>query len=158
MISGLPGAGKSTIALQVAEAFDARGTLYISEEMPLELLRSYRDRVAPTIENMTAWHAPDFQDVLEYLAEKRPALVVLDSLQRVGEEESASLKELLRVCGQMQSAILVLCHATKAGDFAGLLASQHDVDISLWVRRDEEGAFVQTVKNRHGPAPLETKL
>ena len=157
LVSGLPGAGKSSLALQVAEKFMGE-KLYLSQEMPLGLLRAYQVRVAPKMRSMTGWHRPELGEVLAYIAKKAPPIVIFDSLQRAGEDEAEALKALLRVCASVKSSLLVICHATKDGDFAGLLASQHDVDVSLWMRRDEEGCFVQTVKNRFGPAPVEVKL
>lgn len=157
MLSGPPGAGKSTLAMraaaEVGEA-SSRGSLYVSAEMPASLARLIASRCeAPG--DPWIWETADLAAVEAYCRKARPGAIVLDSLPRleVDGERASEASILGAMLGAVQLAkmcdALVICiaHATKDGDAAGPLAAAHDGDAVIWLSHEA----ITVKKHRYGP-------
>jgi DNA repair protein RadA/Sms len=100
VIAGLPGAGKSTLALQIANEILKREELkilYISSEEPPELIKQRAQRVTPEL-----IYNDDFKILCETITEKikdgitsfletnQESLIILDSINAVRSGSSLS--------------------------------------------------------------------
>lgn len=187
LIGGDPGIGKSTLLLQVALEMAARiPVLYISGEESERQIKMRAMRLlkpngvessepagqAQDEENGSAPCVPEdlflvtetnLNIILEHIAEIKPALLVLDSVQTtyLPELESSAgsvsqvrecasrLRELAKVSGI--SAFLI-GHVTKEGTIAGPRVLEHIVDTVLYLEGDRYQSYrlLRSVKNRFG--------
>ena len=94
LVGGEPGIGKSTLLLQVLDAVGAQGAarpvmLVCGEESPAQVkMRAERICVAPGVIQVLA--ETELETILEVLEERRPALVVVDSVQTLYSDELSS--------------------------------------------------------------------
>jgi DNA repair protein RadA/Sms len=164
LIGGDPGIGKSTLLLQVA-AHAAAGApvLYASGEESLAqvALRARRLGLAPgSLEILPETH---LESILSRAAERRAALLVVDSIQTVqsGALETApgavsQLKEcaaqLVRFAKDSATAVFLIGHVTKDGAIAGPRVLEHMVDTVLYFESETMSRFriVRATKNRFG--------
>lgn len=160
LVSGAPGAGKSTFALRLAMAFDLAGlrSLYLSHEMGAGLVRAMVDRTVPELRAMRVWESPSVDEACDEIARTRPALVVLDSLQRSQTAANEALWAHMAAARDAGAALYAIAHATKEADIAGALGNQHDVDLVGMLERDESGAYLCVHKHRFGPAPVRVQV
>ena len=165
LLGGDPGIGKSTLLLQVAAqvAGAGRSVLYASgEESASQVaLRARRlGLAASTLEMLPETH---LQAVLARCAERRAALLVIDSIQTVrsGEMEASAgavsqLREctaqLVRFAKSTGTAVILIGHVTKDGAIAGPRVLEHLVDTVLYFESEAGSRFriVRAIKNRFG--------
>lgn len=158
LLSGAPGAGKSTLAARVAGEVASRAgrdSLFVSAEMRAELARLVVERSgAPG--DPWIFETASVDDVERVCRDLRPAAIVLDSLPRLEVEgERASEASILggmlaavRLAKDGDALVLAIAHATKDNNAAGPLAASHDGDAVIWL--DHEAITVR--KHRYGPA------
>ncbi len=187
LIGGMPGAGKSTLGLQLGAAWGRYAQLraQANEEKPREVIYVVaeesdkqvraRYRRIKLIENKRVLRiyamATAKRDLLTVLYRRRPAGVILDSLPGfVGKDLNAAVElchNLKGVACEIQAPIFVIDHATKADDIAGLLALQHEVDttVSMFKVNDVRGPDgeprmrqLRVLKNRYGRETTVTLL
>lgn len=163
LFGAIPGAGKSTLILQLASAFcDAtkRECLYIASEEALAEVKLRADRLTiPGQEYIRMLSALGGADNIEEILESRkPGTVILDSLQGLlgtdDNESNEALKMLKKYASKHEAPVIVISHFTKAGDYAGLLTFQHAVDTLLVMEVEGEDGVREliTKKNRFGRA------
>jgi len=164
MIGGEPGAGKSTMMLQITEAFDNVG--YIAAEESGEQIKSRAVRLGN--ENMEGILIIDAlggnEKLPELLTTINVDLLILDSLQGLvglgegaNERAVAALRMIKDFAVGKEIPAVVLEHVNKDGDLAGLMTFQHFVDgtFLLLVDHATGNRTFKSMKNRHGPAPVE---
>lgn len=148
LLSGGPGAGKSTLALR---ALGRWGGTLISCEMPPAFVRLLCEKAGiPT--GRIAVVVPDTEDDVYAAAGAARGLVVLDSLGRIPDRPNpvAALEALLdatrkpRATGKL--CVLVISQQTKEGTARGSLELEHDVDGVLELSKTE----VRVTKHRLG--------
>lgn len=178
LIGGDPGIGKSTLLLQIAlEMAHKTPVLYVSGEeserqikmRAIRLLRSESDRAA---ENQPDQAIPEalylvtetnLNVILDHIAEVRPGLIILDSVQTTYlpelessagsvsqvRETSSRLRELAKSSGV---AVFLIGHVTKEGAIAGPRVLEHIVDTVLYLEGDRFQSYrlLRSVKNRFG--------
>jgi DNA repair protein RadA/Sms len=168
LIGGAPGAGKSTLALQIADGLSQHGrreVLYIAaEESPSEV-RSRAKRLGVKRLNriacLEALGDPEaLDDLLPVLESNTPVAVILDSLPGLlGTDLEAGVvlcKQFKAYASELDVPFIVIDHVTKAEDFAGLMALQHAVDTTVTLYPDKLGKRkMHTLKNRFGPAHID---
>jgi DNA repair protein RadA/Sms len=178
LIGGDPGIGKSTLMLQVAlEMAHQLPVLYISGEeserqikmRALRLLRSVdgnktgKDATAPIPEGLFLVTETNLAIMLEHVAEVKPQLLVVDSIQTTTipelestagsvsqvRESASRLRELAKSSGL---AVLLIGHVTKEGSIAGPRVLEHIVDTVLYLEGDRFQSYrlLRSVKNRFG--------
>lgn len=168
MLGGLPGAGKSTLVLQMADLIamitpKERPVIYIAGEEQLESIKERADRLLIQLQDRIGMIAAmGGVEVGPILVKYKPAAVILDSLQGMFGEDAGMCIEVLRVLKKnamiLKAPIIVLSHVTKDGDYAGLMTYQHDVDTLIFLTPEEDdGQRILSVrKNRHGRAFIDS--
>ncbi len=167
LLSGPPGVGKSTLALQIAVGVATAGTavLYVSAEEALAQVRLRAGRVAGDVPEAVS--LTDVTDVgmLGAIVERdRPGLVIIDSIQTVSDPGIGSVPGSVgqvRGCAQRLAAVarstgaclLVVGHVTKDGQVAGPRQLEHLVDtvVAFDADADQGLRFLRATKHRFGP-------
>lgn len=144
LISGGPGAGKTTLMLMALEAIIAasgnRNALYLGNEQEARKLKTTAVRLG--LRNFTRVLVPEVRGGVEYPLSDEvlgcdPCVVVQDSLPGVeGADLASSLSVLsgLRDVADTGVVVIVVNHVNSDGDIAGLTAYQHSVDGTFMLR------------------------
>lgn len=180
LLAGDPGAGKTTLALQLAdvflEQFPAKEVLYIANEQSakeiadtgvrLRLKHVTRIRIVKAMGGVQ-------HDIGDLLNAYKPCFVILDSITKwAGEDMGLAVTIVQRLkdyCVALNCPALVVNQVTKDGDQAGLKQLEHAVDMAAMFETlldavDELGNAIppklaprrfMSSKNRFGPAPEE---
>ncbi len=178
LIGGDPGIGKSTLLLQVAlEMAKQIPVLYVSGEESerqikmratrlLSLDKSKPDRSpreAKIPEGLLLVTETNLGIILEHVAELKPGLLILDSVQTTYlpeldssagsvsqvRETASRLRELAKASGL---SVFLIGHVTKEGAIAGPRVLEHIVDTVLYLEGDRFQSYrlLRSVKNRFG--------
>ena len=160
LIAGAPGGGKSTLLLQAADTVpDSR---YITGEETAAQVCTRGKRLELAGNTLLAVSA-DADSIAADVIETRPSLVIVDSLQTVCTATSksaagclaqikATSKVLIDAARRSGSTMIIVCHETKAGGFAGPRSVEHMVDVAL--RFERSPRQLVTIKNRMGKADI----
>ncbi|HMY17893.1 MAG TPA: hypothetical protein PKA58_16330 [Polyangium sp.] len=135
LVGGIPGAGKSTLAAEIAAemAADLKGlAFWLDAEQNTDVVRelflrtnSSPDRVVRVSKTNGAGWREAFASV-----PKDAAVMVVDSLQRWAPQyrEQTALLEALN---DIAPTAIVISHFNKAGRFAGPVGNEYDVDATV---------------------------
>lgn len=167
LLSGEPGIGKSTLALEVAGrlAANAKGPLiYASgEEAPSQI--KLRARRLGLSDQSRLWVLNEQRlDALSHsVRESRASALIVDSIQTVFpnavKEGLGTTRQVGEVAFQLSQfarsegiPVILIGHITKSGEFAGPKAIEHLVDVALYLDGGREGdvRVLRAVKNRYG--------
>lgn len=167
LISGDPGIGKSTLALQAAAALAAEGMAcaYISGEEGIDQVRMRAARLGLSEAPLKLATATSVRDVLTSLERPGgPEVVVIDTIQTMFVDTldsapgtvaqlRASAQELIGFAKRRGAVILLVGHVTKEGLIAGPRVLEHMVDTVLYFEgeRGHQFRILRTIKNRFGP-------
>ena len=167
LVAGEPGAGKSTLALQVASkaASAAAPTLYVTGEESAAQIRLRAGRTGALNEHLWVAAETDLGAVLAHIETVQPSLVIVDSVQTIGSAEvegsaggvtqiRAVTSALIGVAKERGIATVLIGHVTKDGSIAGPRLLEHLVDVVLHFEGDRHSTLrmVRAVKNRYGAA------
>ena len=168
LIGGDPGIGKSTLVLQMAIEMAARQrVLYVSGEEFERQIKMRATRLAAEGRQLPSElllvTETNLAVILEHVAESKPAMVIIDSIQTVylAEMDSSAgsvsqvrecasrLRELAKSNGV---TVFLIGHVTKEGAIAGPRVLEHIVDTVLYLEGDRFQAYrlLRSVKNRFG--------
>ena len=166
LISGDPGIGKSTLALQAAAGLARAGMAcsFISGEESVEQVRLRARRLGLAEAAVQLAAATSVRDILTSLDEPGGAeVVVIDSIQTmyVDSLDSApgtvaqvrtSAHELIHFAKRRGTVLLLVGHVTKEGLIAGPRVLEHMVDTVLYFEGERSHQFriLRAVKNRFG--------
>jgi DNA repair protein RadA/Sms len=164
LLGGDPGIGKSTLLLQVAaQVAAARAVLYASGEESVAQVSLRARRLALTAEALGVVAETDLPSILALAAERRAALLVIDSIQTVqagatgaGAGAVSQLREctaaLVRFAKTSGTAVVIVGHLTKEGTIAGPRMLEHLVDTVLYFESEAGSRYriVRATKNRFG--------
>lgn len=161
---GVPGIGKSTLALLLADAMTALGpAAYLTTEQLVPQVKLTAVRVGiPDSEALIGYYT-SIHEVEHALEEVPLRFVVLDSLQGCcakGEETDAA-KRLVQAARRHTCAMLLVLHTTKDGDYSGPRAVEHEVDGMMSLTENEETSRIELTivdKYRYGPVGRTTTL
>ena len=164
LIGGAPGAGKSTLMLQLADrlAGDAGPVVYVCGEESAAQVRLRAQRLGAG-DDLLVFPETNLQAILDALEPVRPRVLVVDSIQTVwlpDVESSAGNAVQIRECAQRlveyakrtSCAVFVVGHVTKDGAIAGPRLLEHLVDTVLYFEGEPSGEFriLRATKNRFG--------
>lgn len=165
LVGGDPGIGKSTLLLQVCKNLSDLGktVLYVSGEESLKQIKIRGDRIGQFNENLLLLCETDLQSISDQIKRIEPAVVVIDSIQTMYNEEVGaapgsvsqvreSTGVLLQLAKGMNVSIFVVGHVTKEGTVAGPRVLEHMVDTVLYFEGDRHASYriLRGVKNRFG--------
>lgn len=167
LLSGDPGIGKSTLALQVALKFAEQGleVLYISGEESVSQISSrarrlHGQQIPNSFSLLSAHH---LESVLATVKEARPDFVVVDSVQTLQSDEVSGVagsivqtrhlaEAFMVVAKQDKIPVLLIGHVNKDGNLAGPKVLEHLVDTVLYFEGDKyhQLRMLRAMKNRFG--------
>ncbi len=178
LVGGPPGAGKSTLMLQIAARLAQQGdVIYVCGEESGAQVKLRAERVLPSIDAARAGRGradegtsalsvcpeTNLRAVLDALERRTPLAVVVDSIQTVWLPESeayAGSATQIRDCTQALMdfskrtgcATFIVGHVTKEGAIAGPRLLEHLVDTVLYFEGDSHGEhrILRAYKNRFG--------
>ncbi len=164
LLSGDPGIGKSTILLQVCEAFkNTLSILYVSGEESAVQIKLRAGRLGVSGENVTIITETDTAAVCEFINANKPDMVMVDSIQtmRIDEIASAagsvvqvreSTNMLLHTVKPLDIPLFIVGHVNKGGEIAGPKVLEHIVDTVLYFEGDRNQSYriLRAIKNRFG--------
>ncbi|MCS6830525.1 MAG: DNA repair protein RadA [bacterium] len=164
LLGGDPGVGKSTLLTQVADILSHDMTvLYVSGEESAHQIKLRARRLGVTGANLYVLAETNLEAILAQIADLRPALVIVDSVQttHTNELESApGTVAQVRACGvalqrvakEQGIAVFLVGHVTKEGALAGPKALEHLVDTVLTFEGDPHLNYriLRATKNRFG--------
>lgn len=166
LLGGDPGIGKSTLLLQVQDALaEAHGSLYVTGEESAAQVAMRARRLGLQPERLQCLTETSLEVVLATAAERKPAFMVVDSIQTLWTEALqsapgavAQVREcaarLVQFAKQTGCAVVLVGHVTKEGALAGPRVLEHMVDAVLYFESDSGSRFrlIRAVKNRFGAA------
>ena len=167
LLAGEPGAGKSTLCLEIAARAAREGapTLYVTGEESAAQVRLRAERTGGLDPHLWLAAETDLSALLAHVDAVRPGLLVVDSVQTIGTtsvEGSAGgvtqiravTAALVAVAKERGIATVLVGHVTKDGSIAGPRLLEHLVDVVLHFEGDRHSTLrmVRAVKNRFGPA------
>jgi len=176
LLSGDPGVGKSTLALQIAAAVAGSGqkVLYLATEQTGDAVRARLGQLSGHTRVLRYLTIKDDIYGLALLPQLlthqllRPgadlhgtALVVVDSLQGCGGVSAqdrrvwGAVLDYLRQASSAGIATLALTHLTKANSIAGPRTLEHACDVTMLLRHGASCRAMMVPKNRFGPSQME---
>jgi len=181
LIAGDPGAGKSTLAIQLAASALVSGErpVIVTTEQTGVVVRQKLSRIAghfasdirerlildlPIIDDLS-----DMTSLPSLLAKKvfrsggehfGASFLVLDSLQGSGVSSLdrkywSLLYDVLRTCSGAGITTLSIAHATKSRQVAGPKSLEHAVDVVMFLRQGISARALTIPKNRNGSSRLD---
>ncbi len=167
LLGGDPGIGKSTLLLQALAAIGAvegdGGSLYVTGEESLQQISLRARRLGLDAGALECLTETCVEHILAAVAQRKPSLVVIDSIQTLFSEQvqsapgsvsqvRESAAALVRHAKQAQCTMLLVGHVTKEGALAGPRVLEHMVDAVLYFESDSGSRYriVRSVKNRFG--------
>jgi DNA repair protein RadA/Sms len=165
LVGGEPGIGKSTLLLQVARgvAAQSRDVLYATGEESAAQVRLRAERLGIGSERLLLLPETDVARVVAEAIERRPAVVVVDSIQAVRDPELSSTagtvsqvragaSALVRYAKEKGVPVVLIGHVTKDGSLAGPKSLEHLVDAVLAIEGERSATrrIVRATKNRFG--------
>lgn len=164
LIGGDPGIGKSTLLLQALSNLSKRKkVLYVSGEESGAQIALRAKRLAVDAKNVSLQAEIQLEKVLNTLAEHKPQVVVIDSIQTMYSDALSSAPgsvaqvrecaaQLTRLAKTMNVTMILVGHVTKEGALAGPRVLEHIVDTVLYFEGDTHSSFrlVRAIKNRFG--------
>jgi DNA repair protein RadA/Sms len=165
LIGGHPGAGKSTILLQILCHLAATSVaLYVTGEESLQQVAMRAQRLGLPTENLRLLSETRVESVVDIAKELAPRVLVVDSVQVMHLDDIASapgsvsqVREsaayLTRYAKQSGTVLILVGHVTKDGSLAGPKVLEHMIDCSIMLEGDHDARFrtLRGHKNRFGP-------
>lgn len=164
LIGGDPGIGKSTLLLQaLSNLARIKKVLYVSGEESGAQIALRAKRLAVDARGVSLQAEIQLEKILNTLAEHKPQVVVIDSIQTMYSDALSSAPgsvaqvrecaaQLTRVAKTMNITMILVGHVTKEGALAGPRVLEHIVDTVLYFEGDTHSSFrlVRAIKNRFG--------
>lgn len=168
LIGGDPGIGKSTLLLQTADCL-AKGknhVIYVSGEESVDQVRLRAKRMGVIEESIDLAATTNVSEIIATIKpEKKPTIVIIDSIQTMFLEELSSapgtVSQVRAAAGELtifakknNITLLIVSHVTKDGQIAGPKVLEHMVDTVLYFEGEKDLHFriLRSIKNRFGAA------
>ena len=168
LIAGDPGIGKSTLLLQTCINIAKAGkkVLYISGEESIEQIKMRAERIAEgkKLETLLLLSLSQSDAIPDIVAEVKPDLVIIDSIQTMESEAVAGLSgsvpqvryataTFIKSAKSQNIPFILVGHVTKEGMVAGPMSLSHMVDTVLFLEGEKftKTRILRSLKNRFGP-------
>ena len=165
LVAGEPGIGKSTLLLQVVAKLVEAGSsaiYFTGEETSIQVGQRAR-RLGLPLDDLIVYPTRSADQIAATIAERRPAFVVVDSVQAItvsGIESEVgsppqvkgSVSLLSEIVKQVGTTMLLVGQVNKDGGAAGPKMLEHMVDAVMMFEGDRFGLQrrLQAQKNRYG--------
>jgi len=162
LLSGEPGIGKSTLALQLTNMVQ-KSIVYVSGEENASQILARAQRLGIKSENVSLLCDGNIETILATLTGTPAQIVILDSISVMESENIAwqpgSIAQVREIASMMvefckaQNIVLVMIgHVNKDGNLAGPKTLEHLVDTVLYFEWDryEDVRILRSLKNRFG--------
>jgi len=165
LIAGEPGAGKSTLALTIADRIGLLAKVgYLASEETASQIADRANRMK--LRNMSRVAHIDIRKtgitVIESLQSHDMRLLIVDSLHGlVGKDLDMAVvhaEYLKTMAEKMNVPILVIDHVNKQNEVAGLKRLQHVVDASFLFLIKKPFRVLAPLKNRFGPTNVDVQF
>jgi len=165
LIGGEPGAGKSTLALIIADKIASQGkkVLYISGEESDTQIKLRADRIGVKSDNLLLIIETGIEKIVSIIEKEKPQLVIIDSIQTVYKEDvdsiAGSVNQVRESCAHLLYTaketgipVMIIGHVTKEGMIAGPKMLEHMVDAVMYFEAEKYYQFkiLRAAKNRFG--------
>ncbi len=165
LIGGTPGAGKSTILLQVIANIAITGAtvLYVSGEESLQQIAERAIRLSLPLDKIKMLTETSVQTICEILDSLKPDILVIDSIQVMHTDSSdstpgsvsqvrESASYLTQYAKRNNVSMFMVGHVTKDQSLAGPMTLSHIVDTQLILASTDDARFrvLRADKNRFG--------
>ena len=164
LVGGAPGIGKSTLLLQICNSLcSGRTVLYVSGEESERQLKLRAERLNVNCESLYILSETKLSDIIEGIAEVKPDILIVDSIQTLYNEENESspgsvsqVKDCTMILMQLSKSqgitVFVVGHINKDGAIAGPKVLEHMVDCVLYFEGDPNTSYrlLRAAKNRFG--------
>ncbi|MGA2911671.1 MAG: DNA repair protein RadA [Candidatus Levyibacteriota bacterium] len=168
LLAGDPGIGKSTLLLQAAlnVSLKKKTVLYISGEESEQQIKLRAVRLTKNLENESLFlvSLTDTNVIVDLIAQTKPALVIIDSIQTMESESLTGLSgsigqvryaaaEFIKTAKTLNIPTVLVGHVTKEGMVAGPMILSHMVDTVLFLEGEKNTGtrILRCLKNRFGP-------
>lgn len=166
LVGGDPGIGKSTLMLQLSNAFARQSltVLYVSGEESIEQTTMRALRLGINTDNLLLLCETNYSLIKAQIDQINPDILIVDSIQIVYKSELTSAPgsvsqvretttEFMHIAKGKGIATFLIGHVTKAGELAGPRVLEHLVDTVLYFEGDKQNNYrmIRVVKNRFGP-------
>lgn len=169
LLAGEPGAGKSTLVLQLIVK-DLR-TLYVSSEESAAQVAERAERISPSAVFSLAANT-NAQAIVAMVEKADPELVIVDSVNQLvcpgiagaagtAGQVRAATRLLLQACKARERRLIVLGQVNKDGELAGPKQLEHMVDTVIELGLSDgnpEDRLLRSGKNRFGQSGLSAWL
>ncbi len=168
LFTGAPGAGKTTMVLQLADLFSRKSdlsVLYNVGEQSKYIIKMSADRMKLR-GGFAISQMADVNDLLKYCKDNSVDVLIQDSIQTLTDriDPEASEPKLIKMvgakfaeaAGKQNMLIFAVGQVTKGGEFAGPMKLKHTLDIHahLSFNKDTGNRVFELPKNRFGPAMI----
>lgn len=164
LVGGAPGIGKSTLLLQICQSLCAdRKVLYVTGEESMRQVSMRAQRLGVSTDNLYILSETRLSDMLEAVADAKPDILIVDSIQTMYNEENDSspgsvsqVKDCTMALMQLSKmegiTVFVVGHINKDGAIAGPKVLEHMVDCVLYFEGDPNSSYrlLRAAKNRFG--------
>ena len=167
LLAGDPGIGKSTLLLQLAMGVSKKNkVLYVSGEESEQQIKIRANRLKTThnASDLLILSSTSTDVVVSVIAEVKPDLVIIDSIQTMESENLPGLSgsvsqvrystsEFIKLAKTLNIPIIIVGHVTKEGMVAGPMILSHMVDTVLFLEGEKITTMriLRSFKNRFGP-------
>ena len=158
LLGGDPGIGKSTLLLQVAGSLSQRcRVLYVSGEESARQIKMRASRIGVPQDKLYVLAENDVESILEKCEGMQPDVLIIDSIQTMVSEDSASAPgsvsqvrqsagAIVRYAKETGTSTFIVGHVTKEGSLAGPRILEHMVDAVLYFEGDRQHEYFCTLQ------------
>jgi DNA repair protein RadA/Sms len=160
LLSGEPGIGKSTIALQLSN-WISESIVYVSGEETDHQLMDRANRLWIAWDNVSILAESNLEDILETISSQKSDIVIIDSISVINSMNSNWVsgsisqvkhctEKLVEYAKTQNVTLIIIGHITKDGNLAWPKTLEHMVDTVLFFEWDkyEDIRFIRCLKNR----------
>lgn len=164
LLSGEPGAGKSTLMLQVAGKISSNApVLYVSGEESNSQIKMRSARLGINSDQLYLYSETELERIIAEFEVLRPALLIVDSVQTTYSSRFTSAPgsvaqvretaaQLLLIAKNSGVPVILVGHVNKEGQIAGPKTMEHIVDSVVVLEGERFHSFrmARAIKNRFG--------